>query len=75
MKEPYLRTTKAFEDRQTSRLPVRGSVKGLTRYHAPHATSRVLHIALTTRDQVYVSVANSLSRGVTAIHTNVEADY
>jgi len=25
-------------------------VGGLTRYHAPYATSRVLHIALTTRD-------------------------
>jgi hypothetical protein len=33
------------------------SVNGLTRYRAPHATSRVFHIALTTRNEVYVSVA------------------
>ena len=47
----------------------------LTRYHAPHATPRVLHIALTTRDQVHMGVANSLSGSIAAVHTNVEAAY
>jgi hypothetical protein len=51
------------------------SLNGLARYHAPYAASRVLHIALTTRDQVHVSVANSLSCSVTAVNTNIEAAY
>ena len=51
------------------------SVNGLTRYHAPHAASWVLHIALTTRNEVYVSVTNSLSSDVTVVHTNIEAAY
>ena len=50
-----------------------GSVNGLTRYHPSHAASRVLHVALTTRDQVNMGVANSLSGSITTIHTNVEA--
>src|SRR5262249_14712803 len=50
-----------------------GSIKGLTRYHAPHAASWVLHIALTTRNEMYVSVANSLSSNFTAVYPNVEA--
>jgi hypothetical protein len=34
-----------------------------------------LHIASTTRDQVYVGVANSLSRNVAAVYADVEAAY
>ena len=49
------------------------SVGGLTWYHTPHPASRVLHIALTTRDQVNMGVADSLPRSITTIHTNVEA--
>jgi hypothetical protein len=61
---------------QARRSPARGSlVGGLARYHPPHATSRVLDIALTTRDQVYVGVANSLSGSIAAIHADVEPAY
>ena len=41
-------------------------VDSLTGYHTPHATSRVLHVALTTRDQVYVGVADSLPGSIAA---------
>ena len=39
------------------------------------AASRVWHIAVTTGDQVNVSVSNSLSDSLTAVHANVEAAY
>lgn len=46
-------------------------------YHAPHASSRVLNIALTAGDQVDIqvdmSVADRLSGGITIVHSNVEA--
>ena len=48
------------------------SVDSLTGYHTPHATSRVLHVALTTRDQVYVGVADSLPGSIAAVHADVE---
>ena len=51
------------------------SVNGLTRYHAPHAAPRVLHITSATRNEMHVSVANSLSRSFTAVYPNVEAAY
>jgi shikimate kinase len=34
-----------------------------------------LHIALTTRDQVYVGVANGLSGSSAAVHAQVKADH
>jgi hypothetical protein len=45
----------------------------LTGYHTPHATSRVLHIALTTRDQVYMGMADSLPGSIAAVHADVKA--
>jgi len=57
------------------RVLLRGLVNGLARYHTPHAASWVLHIALTTRNEVYVSMANGLSSDVTVVHTNIEAAY
>ena len=50
-------------------------VGGLTWNYAPYAASRVLHVALTTRDQVYMGVTNSLSGSVAVVHTDVEAAY
>jgi hypothetical protein len=44
------------------------SVGSLTGYHPPHATSRVLHVAMTTRDQVDVGVANGLTSSITTVH-------
>ena len=48
------------------------SVSGLTRYHTPHSTSRVLHIALTTRDQMNMGMTDGLPGSISTIHTNVK---
>ena len=50
---PYVAILTAFE-----------SVGGLSRNHTPHATTWVLHIALTARNQMDMSVANCLSGSV-----------
>jgi hypothetical protein len=52
-----------------------GSIDGLARYHRPYASSGVLHVALSTRDQVNMSVSNSLPSRIAVIHTNVEGAY
>lgn len=49
------------------------SVGSLTGYHPPHTTSRVLHVAMATRDQVDMGVANGLASTLAAVHADVEA--
>jgi hypothetical protein len=38
-----------------------------------HATSRLIHITLTTRNKVDVAVHNCLPRHLTAVHAEIEA--
>ena len=54
---------------------MRGSVNSLTRYHAPHAASRVFYIPLTAWNWVYVSVRDSLPPGFSAIHPQIKATH
>jgi hypothetical protein len=49
------------------------SVGGLSRNHTPHATTWVLHIALTARDQMDMGMANCLSGCVPIVYANVES--
>ena len=83
-KRRFSALSSAFHGCLMSRLPVGccfgwaggvGLVAGLTRYHTSDPTSWVLNIALTTWNQVNMSVANSLSSAFTVIHAKVEATY
>jgi hypothetical protein len=54
---------------QARALSLVGSLVG---YHPPNATSRVLHIAATTWNQVDVGVANGLASRFAIVHANIE---
>src|SRR5215831_6585752 len=47
-------------------------VVATARYHVPHPTSRVVHIATETRDHVYVKMLYSLARRGACIEAHVE---
>ena len=48
-------------------------VVAATRYHVPHPTSRVIHVAMEPRDHVYVKMLYGLARRGTCIEAHVEA--
>ena len=48
------------------------SVDGLTGNYSSNATPRVLHIALTTWDQMNMSVIDGLTGSGSAVHADVE---
>ena len=50
-------------------------VSRLSRYHSPNAASRVVHIALATRDQMHMGVVNHLPRSWAAVHSDIEATH
>jgi hypothetical protein len=49
------------------------SVDGLTGNYSSNATPRVLHIALTTWDQMNMSVIDGLTGSGSVVHADVEA--
>jgi hypothetical protein len=54
---------------------LKSSVDGLAGNYTPDAALRVLHIALTTRDQVNMGVTNSLSGYVAVVDADVETTH
>jgi hypothetical protein len=54
---------------------LRSSVDGLAGNYTPDAAPRVLHIALTTRDQVNMGVTNGLSGYVAVVDADVETTH
>ena len=57
-------------------IPVRfgtRSIEGFAGNHSPNTTSWVLYIALTTRDEVNVTVSDSLTCYIAIVHADIEA--